>query len=150
MSAWSRSRRTVRVAQAMLLAWCFAIAAGWANACLLRAQEPASHVHGAGHAPANGAALLADTHVEGGAAIAAHEDGPEGADDLCLSFCEQEQGTIPKLKAVSFDDFGVEPALLPWAPWPAPPGGHLSCGRSRAWPPPPGPPVAIRFLRLTL
>ena len=44
MNFWRQHRRASRIARAMLVVWCFALASSWANACLL--QDRASlHEH---------------------------------------------------------------------------------------------------------
>lgn len=125
MRTLTRSTRTRRIAAAMLFVWLFAVAASWAHACLLR--EPA-------------------------AAADEHHHPPEAAQELCASFCDAEQRTVAKPQPTPGDDAGLAAAPAPAAElgWPVfTPGLALPRWRPLAAPPPPGPPVAIVFLRLT-
>ena len=92
-----------------------------------------------GHAPSGTAAGATD-----------HRDEPGAAADACLTFCDIEQGAIPKLTLPVLGDLDIDHAVpacmaLPWSF-----DRRSSRGRRPMAQPPPGPPVAIRFLRLTL
>ncbi|HOM14351.1 MAG TPA: hypothetical protein PLB41_13645 [Rubrivivax sp.] len=134
----------------VLFAWFFALVSGWANACLLQGRAADQ----AGHATHVESVAL----VESGAAPHAANSDHQGSDDdgagaaraACQDVCDDEQSTIPSNKLPAAPDLGSAP-LLPAAPWSAviaaataprlrPPGAAPPCE----------PPVAIRFLRLTI
>lgn len=133
------------VLKTMLLVWLFAIAAGWANACLLQSR-PASHDHAGSPGSSGGLAAL----VSAAAEPTVRPDDNGAAADACLSFCDSEQGAIPKLKPPGLEDPDVSHAAPLWMsqPWSA--EWRPAPVRHPAAQPPPDPPVAIRFLRLTL
>ena len=141
--------RPRRIASAMLLVWLFAVFASWANACLVQppAQPAAAQAH-------HGQTAAGADH--GGASEAAVGDAAQGADPaqaLCADFCETEHSIVAKSQP-SKGEVAADPALFPptaIAGWPAFVPGRLDPRwRPLAAPPPPGPPVAIAFLRLTL
>ena len=133
------------VLKTMLFVWLFAIAAGWANACLVQAR-PASHGHEG--APGSSGRLALLVSAAGDATV--HPGDHGAAADACLSFCDSEQGAIPKLKLPVLEDPDVEHAAPAWMAlaWSVE-RRPARAGRPAAQPPP-DPPVAIRFLRLTL
>lgn len=118
----------------MLLVWVFALASSWANACLLQDRV-------ATHGP------VAQQH---GVHDDAADHGSDGARQLCLSVCEDEQGTLPKVVTPPMPDLGP-PALVPGEPWAfcaAQAQFPNGCPLAAALPPEAA--VAIRFLRLTI
>ncbi len=135
----------------MLLVWLFALASGWANACVLQtaAAAPgeardAAHEHELVPLGAKGSAQAVVSHDE----PAGHD--VDGARLLCQAVCDDEQSTLPKVATPSLPDLAAAP-VLPIEAWsygtaPAP----LPGGRPPAAAPPPEPAVAIRFLRLTI
>jgi hypothetical protein len=149
MRPMTRLRRPRRIASVMLFVWLFATVASWAHACLV--QPLAATAESREHRPHQGAgtALRGDHH----AAAAAGETGaPDAARQACASFCETEQNLVAKAQP-SKGDGGADLAVAPpaaLAGWPA--NGFRAEPRRRApaAPAPPGPPVALAFLRLTL
>lgn len=141
--------RPRRIASVMLFVWLFAVFASWANACLVQptAQPAAAHGH---HGPPAAGADYVNAH-EAAAVGAAHDSGP--AQELCADFCETEQSIVVKAQP-SKGEGAADTALFPpaaLASWPAFVPGRLDPQwRPLAAPPPPGQPVAIAFLRLTL
>ncbi|MCW5664084.1 MAG: hypothetical protein KIT35_09635 [Piscinibacter sp.] len=143
-----RRQRPRRIASVMLLVWLFATVASWAHACLVQpsavmAGVPEHHPHSIAGAPAVG-------HV-----VAPHgtADEPDPARQACASFCESEQNIVAKAQPSKGDGAAVAAVLPPAAfdGWPAlAPARAGPRWRPLAAPPPPGPPVAIAFLRLTL
>lgn len=130
----------------MLFVWLFAMAASWANACVLRPEN------------------LSDHHVRGGL-VAPHGSSPEAAADAdgthesdlslqaCASLCETEQSIVTKAQPAKADGAAELSALVAqvFAWWPAFTPGHAEVRwRPLAAAPPPGPPVVIAFLRLTI
>ena len=141
--------RPRRIASAMLFVWLFAVFASWANACLVQPADPPAAARGhRGHAG------------EGAALRGAHEPsalhpapGSDPAQEVCAEFCDAEQSIVAKPQ-LSKGEGAADPSLLPpmiLAGWPAfSPGRLVPRWRPLASPPPPGAPVAIAFLRLTL
>lgn len=127
----------------MVFVWMFALMTSLANACILNSSvrgESFGHLHSAGHDLAAGITGIGNDHD--------HESPPAKA--ACKGFCDLEQGTVLKSHAPSGLDAGAAP-LLQVKLWPAPsiratPRVSLAAYRE----PPPGPTVAIRFLRLTI
>ena len=135
--------RTRGIARVMVLVWMFALTTSLANACVLSGAVHSvslGQVHAVEHA--------ADGGIVGTGSDQDHEPGPAKA--ACQEFCDLEQVTVFKSQAPSGLDAGAAP-LLQADLWPAPfaraaPRVSLAAYRE----PPPGPPVAIRFLRLTI
>ncbi|MBN8492129.1 MAG: hypothetical protein J0M00_11985 [Burkholderiales bacterium] len=130
----------------VLFVWFFALVSGWANACLLQGRAAGQAVHAA-H---TGSVALVES---GAAAHSGHggvDDGTGAARAACQDLCDDEQSTIPSQKLPTAAELG--PALLlPVAPWNAvvaPATGPRL--RLPGAAPPREPPVAIRFLRLTI
>jgi hypothetical protein len=147
-------RHLRRTSCVVLVAWAMALAAGVAHACQLQPHglaAPASlstvpderpaHHHEAEPAPDHG-----HSH---------HEDDGDAADAdagkaSCLKFCDDESSAQAKGKPASIDTptpavlarFDWAPALLPAA------AGSMQ--RAIAQPAAQGPPLVIRFLRLTI
>lgn len=141
--------RTRRIASVVLFVWLFATAVSWAHACLPQssaatAAPPEHHqrIDARGHRAADHDAL-----AEPGAT-----NEPDPARQACASFCETEQSIVAKPQP-SKGDGGADADLPPPAVregWPAfTPGRTEPRWRPLAAPPPPGPAVAIAFLRLT-
>lgn len=134
----------------MLVVWLFALASGWANACVLQvaAAAPGTARDGVAHG-----FVALGTHGSAQGAVGHDEsDGhdADGARLLCQSVCDEEQSTLPKVATPSLPDVAAAP-VVPIAAWScgavqAP----LPGGRPPAASPPPEPAVAIRFLRLTI
>jgi hypothetical protein len=138
-----------RIASALLFVWLFAVFASWANACLVRPVVQAARAGGQ-HGLAHAASSHADAHLP--AAHGASHD-PDPAQEVCADFCDTGQSVVANPQP-SKGDGTAEPVLFPpptHAAWPAfSAGPHDRPWRPLAAPPPPGLPVAIAFLRLTL
>lgn len=137
-----RLRHTVWVT---LLAWIFALSAGVANACALGLSPPTAWAHASAdgwHQPAD----LAHTH-HGAHPGGEHEhDQGQGG---CQKFCDDESSAVTKSPSAGHDAsaalaFAVE---LRGAILPRP---SLVVDRWLERPIADGPPLVIRFLRLTL
>jgi hypothetical protein len=130
----------------MLFVWLFAVAASWANACILQPDSPSDHHARGGFVVPHGSSDEAAAGANG-----THE--PDPALQACSSFCETEQSIVTKAQSVKADVAAEQLALVAqvFACWPAfTPGQAEVRWRPLAAPPPPGPPVAIAFLRLTI
>jgi hypothetical protein len=144
-------RRTARVT---LVVWLFALAAGVVNACVLtpagaaeRRVAPISHVDIAAHGVLAGPGHDGD-HVQGGPVLP-HGHGQDAGRASCLKFCDDESSAIAKVKLPVVDPgAGLVTVVEAWNPMAAIGGPGF-----RRAPEPPGsqgPPLVIRFLRLTL
>lgn len=134
----------------MLALWLFALVSGWANACVL--QEAAA-TRGMARAVAK-YAVLAHGAGDPAAGLAGHEapggHDADGARAVCQSVCDDEQSTLPKVSTPSIPDLGAAP-LVPAEAWSfCAAEAQFPSGCPLAAAPPPEPPVAIRFLRLTI
>lgn len=130
----------------MLVAWLFAVAASLANACILQPERSGDHDERSGLVMPHGPG-----HGSGTGAGGSHDSDP--ALQVCVSFCDAEQNIVTKVQPAKGDS-SHEPssgAGQVVANWPAFTPGHAEIRwRPLAAPPPPGPPVAIAFLRLTI
>ena len=145
-------RRTTWVT---LLAWVLALAAGLANACQLQPHEPvASASTSRAHAASSEGGLHSTRtlHVETGhhQSHAEDDDAPADAGKAgCLKFCDDESSAVAKGKLVQVDLAG--PVTMSRVEWrSAVPKATVATRRSAARPPSQGPPLVIRFLRLTI
>jgi hypothetical protein len=148
-------RRHLRsIAVLTLMAWMFALLAGIANACQLQTYTPGTHAQ---FAPTHGEAAVPATH-DGQALHAEKGDhdlagGYDGKSDTgkagCLKFCDDESATVAQAKVSQADLVGmVTVAQFDWlAPMPADTGAPWHRVERRASQ---GPPLFIRFLRLTI
>ena len=153
-------RQLRRTACATLLAWVLALLSGVVNACLLQPHgQTATASSSATSSPEFAEAGLIDSTVaqvershhdshraqQGDHDVAKEDAGKAG----CLKFCADDSSTLAKGK---FTQGGLpNPAVVAVVEWPsmAPlPMGTL--GRSAERPASPGPPLVIRFLRLTI
>lgn len=143
-----------------LLAWLFALAAGVANACVLGLSGP---VLPSAEAAVQGRAAHhgADDYAQDSATPHEQELAQEQEQELqqdqeqdpgkttCLKFCDDESTALSKSKT-----YGAEPLMalveLRDSRGMAVPVKRIGRGVSLQRPVAPGPPLAIRFLRLTL
>lgn len=146
-----RSLHRVRgIAAVMLFVWCVATVASWAHACLLL---PPASLGSSWAMPAARADIAHPAlHHDAAPAPGAPEE-PDPARQLCASFCEAEQGLVAKPLPAKGDP-GTDPAA--WPPMAHAGGLVMTPGRTAIrWRPPappwpPGTPLVIAFLRLTL
>ena len=136
----------------MLFVWLFAIAASWANACILRPSAAAEGSHG--HHPSHDLMTTqGGSHGHGGGVSDFHEHEPDPAQEACASFCDIEQSIVAKAQPANGDGAAQQATLAaqPAVCWPVLPLPSAETRwRPLAAPPPPDPPVAIAFLRLTI
>lgn len=131
------------IARVMIFVWMFALMTSLANACVLSGGAHAAsfgHLHAAGH--------HSDAGITGAGSDHDHDSGPAKA--ACKGFCDLEQGTSLKSHVPAGLEAGAAP-LLHSGLWSTPspraiPRVSLAAYREL----PPGPPVAIRFPRLTI
>ena len=150
MSPAPHFQRPRRIATVMLVAWLLATLASWANACLVQPSAEAGSTRG------HPERVSAYDHPGADHHAAAQTRAPSESDparQVCASFCDMEQNIVAKGQP-SKGDGAADAALAPpvaFTAWPS-----LTLRRTeprwrlRAEPPPPGLPVAIAFLRLTL
>lgn len=139
-------QQTRHIASVMLFVWLFAVAVSWANACILKPESSSDHHARGGFVAPHGSSDEAAAGANG-----THE--PDSALQACASFCETEQNIVTKAQSAKTDGAAELPALVAqvFACWPAfTPGRAEVRWRPLVAPPPPGPPVAIAFLRLTI
>ena len=152
-------RHLRRTACVTLLAWALALLSGVVNACLLQPHRQAASASSATSSPGLADAGLIDStvvYVEH-----SHHDNHQARQDDrggttkdagqagCLKFCSDESSTLAKGKFTQADL--PNPVVVAVVVWPskAPlPMGTLR--RSAERPASPGPPLVIRFLRLTI
>lgn len=156
MSAFHFDRRQLRRATwATLMVWVLAMAAGVVNACALTpygAAEPATlHVgivvHDA-HVGAPSSSAI-ESHHEPSETVDQHGHGQDSSKGSCLKFCDDESSAIAKVKLPVVDlSATLLTAAVPWSAIIAADGAGFRHLLER--PESQGPPLVIRFLRLTL
>ncbi len=135
-----RLRFTVRVT---LLAWVLALLAGMVNACQL--QPRGTGTSGSIAATQEHRAEHDDGHGRAGN----HDPAVDPSKAGCLKFCDDESSALAKGKS-ALPDLPA-PAMLASADWrPAMPVANATTWRSVERPASQGPPLVIRFLRLTI
>jgi hypothetical protein len=143
--------QTRRIATVMLFVWLFAVVASWAHACILQPERSREHHVRSGLVAPPG--LSHDANVDAGGSHLPDSHLPDPAQQACASFCDTEQSIVTKAQPAKGDGCAEPSALvaLDVACWPAFTRGRAEVRwRPLAAPPPPGPPVAIAFLRLTI
>ena len=129
-----RPRRTKFIAKVMAFVWLFGFAIALANACAV------NHTPGAAAGPQH----------QGWAHPAVDDpDASHACQPPCKGLCEAEQHAVAKTKGVDVSA-GVQLIAMPGAPCahPVASSGLRWCAIAPL--PPPGPPLAILFLRLTI
>jgi hypothetical protein len=147
MPLFSNTRTKRRTVHMVLLAWLFAMAAGWANGCLL--QERGTHGHGPSDAgsPTAEAPHVSPGHVGVDADHAEHADPGKNA---CLKACGDDNPSVVKLaSSLDLTDAVMAPAVaLVWS------ASLAAVDRDIAWQALPAPrqgvPLRTRFARLAL
>ena len=154
MKLLPNARTKRRAALAVLMLWLFAVATGWANACVLEARG--THVHaaaidaseaGAGAADSGREVTISAGHVS---AVADHDEDPDVFKAPCLKLCDDGSTSVVQVQpGLDLTDPGTAPlAVVVWMVL-APTESAL-----RRWddlrPPEAGPPPRVRFSRLTL
>jgi hypothetical protein len=144
-----------RAAWATLVVWVLAMAAGVVNACALTPPGPVERAilqvgtteHDA-HASAPISSSI-ESHHEQAETVGHHEHGQDFSKGSCLKFCDDETSAIAKVKLPVVD---LSATLLTAAePWNAiVAAGGAGFRQSPECPGSQGPPLVIRFLRLTL
>lgn len=156
MSAFHFDRRQLRrTTWATLAVWVLALAAGVVNACGLTPAGPAERatlqvgivVHDE-HAVAPSSSAFESHHGQS-EAVGHHDHGQDSGKGSCLKFCDDESSAIAKVK-LPFVDLSATllTAAEPWNAILA--AGSAGFRQSLERPGSQGPPLVIRFLRLTL
>jgi hypothetical protein len=124
----------------VLLVWLFGLTAGVVNACLLEARE--GHHHGSPEAD--------QMSIGAVGAIANHGHSSEASKAPCLKFCDDGSNSpVKQQSTLDSTDPGHAPFLV--GAWPVVTSSASPLVREAALrPPPPGPPIRVRFSRLIL
>ena len=135
MTLTMRPRRTKFVAKLMAFVWLFGLAVAFANACATRdvpVAAPSVQHHGCADATPSDA--VGDT---------------DACQPACKGLCVSGQNAVAKTKSVDASN-AAQLVAMPGVPCVRP----AACAEHPWWAiaplPPPGPPVAILFLRLTI
>lgn len=158
MPAYFFARRLRRTVWAMLVFWLFATVAGVVNACVLTPTGPVERsVVRAGITTLDpqadaGTGAHTDTdpggHHEQVASVPSHGHDGQSGKVSCLKFCDDESSALTKGKLPV--DLGVS-LLTVLEPWNSAAAiGSVASQKSLERPDSQGPPLVIRFLRLTL
>lgn len=149
-------RQLRRTAGVTLVVWLLALAAGALNACALtptgQGQREGLHAHVAPQGPVPGTHASAgrEGHHHGEGELLGHH-GHEQDSGLksCLKFCDDESSAVVKVKLPAADADSSHTIIgQPWNPIAA--TGGIGWRLPSRWPGSQGPPLVIRFLRLTL
>ncbi len=155
MLVFSHRRTKQRTVVMMLVVWVFALVAAVVNACALQVKVPAHHQ---GRQPMHSASTVIETHAHLSVlpqiGVPAPADDPSSDADSgkaqCKSFCDSEaSAAAAKQQGHDATDLAQAPmrvlAFTPYLP--------LLATAKQSFddrPPPPGAPMVIRFLRLTI
>lgn len=136
------AHRTRNIARVVLFAWLFAVMASLANACVLSGDERSQgleYPHSTG----------VDSHARQLSHAGEHH-GSSPAEEACKGFCDLEQSAVLKAPSSGALDLATPPLskIDIWSTLPTPASVRVALAAYGE--PPPGPPVAIRFLRLTI
>jgi hypothetical protein len=155
MLVFSHHRVKRRTIWLILVAWALALVAGVVNACLLQPQQlraPASAASAHDLSVVRGMRIPGAFHVEHGdrADRAGGADGTmDAAQAGCVKFCNDESSTVTNAKTAQTDLPG--PMLIASIDWRSTvPAAAVATWRSVERPVSQGPPLVIRFLRLTI
>lgn len=148
MPLFSNLRAKRRTVYMVLLVWLFALASGWANACLLQGRD--THWHG----PSDGASLTAQLAHVSPVHVGLHADHAENSDPgkrACLKVCDGgSQSVIKWSSSADLTDAAMAPLPVTHV-WPVP---LATPARNTDWlalpAPSPGVPLRTRFARLAL
>lgn len=147
MIRFTSTRTKRRTAFTVLLVWLFAIAAAWANACVI--QDRQTHIHGS----EDPQTVSVQTPLVSPGHLGADSDHPENAGaakSACLKFCGDGAQTLAKATpGIDLLDLPMAPPLaLAWTT------RRAAAAPASAWlefpAPSPGLPLRIRFSRLAL
>ena len=131
-------RRLRRTTWVMLLAWVLALSAGVVNACQLQPHGLESH-----------ASISSTPHGGHGLHDGDNNEGEDAGKAGCLKFCDDGSSSVPQSKSAATDvPCPVVLACLGEAL--ASPAGTGPMQRLLEQAPAHGPPLVIRFLRLTI
>ncbi|WP_137895350.1 hypothetical protein [Ramlibacter sp. 2FC] len=149
MKSFFSPRSTRRTAAVMLLVWLLALATGMANACLLPSPSTSDR-----HAAAGLSAPVAPGQAEGAPATeqtCEHDAAAAHAKAACQSFCAAESlGLVNPQGAKTATAADLPLHLVRGEGLPVAPATRFTPRPSPGVPPGGQPPVAIRFLRLTI
>ena len=155
----SSSRRLRQFVWLTLLAWSFALASSVVNACLLTVPGPITDgspppVRGEAATQGRPDDVAMGLHSAAGGEVGVadlvqyeHQQGSSGK-DTCLKFCDDESSAVVKSTSLGVDLVIalVEPGVRRIAV----PVDNIGAGCLPEQPRAQGPPLVIRFLRLTL
>ena len=154
MLVFSHRRTKQRTVVMMLVVWVFALVAAVVNACALQVKVPAHHQS---QQPMHSASTVIETHAH--LSVLPQIGMPAPADDpssdadsgkaQCKSFCDSEASAAAKQQGHDATD----PAQAPMHVLASTPYLPLIATAKQSFddrPPPPGAPMVIRFLRLTI
>ena len=147
MNLFSNQRARRNTAFMMLPVWLFALASGFANACLLEPPETHSHVATVGSSETAHAHAVSDHHAGAGVG---HSDDTDTSKAPCLKVCDDGSRSLPTQRSgVDPADHGMAPVIAVLWTVPAsvvPVSNHVD---ERQFPVP-GPPLRVLYARLTL
>lgn len=147
----SQRRHLRRTTVLTLLAWVLALLAGVVNACQLQPYAPGALAQ---VSDSNSPSAVREMHVAqkahaDHAALASHEHQSDTGKAGCLKFCDESSTTVTPAKTAPTDLFGMPAvASIDWAA--AAPDSVCAPWRRVEQPVCQGPPLFIRFLRLTI
>jgi hypothetical protein len=146
----AHSRRQRYTVWVMLLAWMLALTAAVINACALNIPGAARRGSLAeSHAAHSSRAVVVTEHHDGWL-LTHHKHEQSGVHDSCVKFCDDESSALSKAKASTALDPGAAMVATVQPVRAVVPSASIGTGPARRQPTAQGPPLVIRFLRLTL
>lgn len=147
MKLFSNTRAKRNATFMVLLVWLSALASGVANACLLEARVPHSHIATAEYSGAANAPAVLPSHAGD---VSDHDDGSHAAKAPCLKVCDDGSHSLPKpdLKVAQPDPGPAPLVAVLWTP--AMPVILAPGQEDDLQPAIPGLPIRVRYSRLAL
>ena len=145
----AHSRRQRHTVWVMLLVWLLALTTGVINACVLNIPTAVTRESLAESDAVHAWRAVVETqHHDGWLTLHKHEQG--GVHDSCLKFCDDESSALSKGNTSSALDPGAAMVTTMQLLRTLVPSADIGTGPAPRPPTAQGPPLVIRFLRLTL
>ena len=146
----AHSRRQRHTVWVMLLVWLLALTTGVINACVLNIPTAVTRGSLAESDAAHSGRTVVETQHHDGRLLTLHKHEQSGIHDGCLKFCDDESSALSKGNTSSALDPGAAMVATMQLLRTLVPSADIGTGPAPRPPTAQGPPLVIRFLRLTL
>lgn len=146
----AHSRRQRHTVWVTLLVWLLALTTGVINACALNIPTVVTRESRAESLAVHSWRAVVDTKHHDGRLLALHKHEQSGVHDSCLKFCDDESSALSKSNTSSALDPGAAMVATVQLLRTVVPSADIGTGPAPRQPTAQGPPLVIRFLRLTL